>query len=75
MSDEYIIQKSEPYIQEILIATQVSQSIGRNSGFRYSGKKCVVVLPVMHSKSTRRLSRALSSNYISENVLIIESIQ
>jgi hypothetical protein len=72
MSDDDIFKKSEPYIQEILIETQVSQSIGRNSGFRFSGKKCVVVLPVVHSNSTRRLSRTLKSNYISENVLVVE---
>jgi hypothetical protein len=72
MSDDDIIKKSEPYIQDILIETQVSQSIGRNSGFRFSGKKCVVVLPVVHSNSTRRLSRTLRSNYISENVSVVE---
>jgi hypothetical protein len=71
-SDDYIIKESEPYIQEILIETQVSQSISRNSEFRFSGGKCVVVLPVVHSKSTRVLSRTLKTNYISENVLVVK---
>ncbi len=72
LSEEDLIKKAEPYIQSILIETQVSQSIGRNSGFRFKGRKCVVLLPVMQSNSYTRLKRDFNFNYISPNILIVE---
>jgi hypothetical protein len=72
LSERELIDKSEPIIQKILIETQINQSIGRNSGFRYKGYRCVVIIPVMQSNSFRRIKMPLSLNYVSENVSIVE---
>ncbi|MGL1862172.1 MAG: hypothetical protein OCC46_06585 [Pseudodesulfovibrio sp.] len=72
-SDEYnkaLVRKSEEYIKEVMIETQVSQSIGRNSGFRYKGYKCDVFIPILHSKSFNRFGRSITSNYVTEDVCI-----
>nr|WP_321467680.1 hypothetical protein [uncultured Desulfobulbus sp.] len=71
LTEEEVIKESEPLIQKILIETQVSQSIGRNSGFRDNGKKCIVIIPVLHPRSFKRMSRWLIFNYISLNVYIM----
>jgi hypothetical protein len=48
--DEYYIKICNSMITEILMETNINQSIGRNQGFRSKGGKTVVVLPVLHSK-------------------------
>lgn len=56
-------------IQKLFIESRISQSIGRNSGFRYRGKKCYVALPLLSSNSCRRLKiKDFKINYISSNV-------
>lgn len=67
-TEKLLIGHSEKTIQEILIQTEISQSIGRSQGFRFKNKMCYVVLPIMHSKSNTKFSRNLKFNYVSENV-------
>lgn len=57
-------------ITEILLETNISQSIGRNQGFRSKGSKTVVVIPVLHSKHSHVISRNLNLSYTSPNVLV-----
>ena len=57
------------YIKQIQLQTQVSQSIGRNSGFRDQGKKTAVVLPILQPNSTRKF-KSIDLNYISPEVRI-----
>ena len=52
------------------LQTQVSQSIGRNSGFRDKGKKAVVVLPLLQRNSTKKF-KPINLNYISSDVRVL----
>ena len=52
------------------LQTQVSQSIGRNSGFRDKGKKAVVVLPLLQRNSTKKF-KTINLNYISSDVRVL----
>ena len=61
----------EPHIQQVLMESEVSQSIGRNSGFRDTGKNTLVILPLLMNNTTRK-SQDFRINYISENVTIGE---
>ena len=49
--------------------TSISQSIGRNQGFRAQGSKTVVVIPVLHSKHHHVISKNLNLSYTSPNVV------
>lgn len=59
----------EPHIQQVLMESEVSQSIGRNSGFRDNGKQTIVILPLLMN-NTNRKAKDFRTNYISENVHI-----
>ncbi|TLP36159.1 hypothetical protein [Arcobacter arenosus] len=58
----------------IIMSTKVSQSIGRNSGFRDCGKFCYVILPMLRSsncytfKSSSGVKLDFDLNYVSSNV-------
>ena len=58
------------YIKQVNLQTQVSQSIGRNSGFRDKGKKAVVVLPLLQPNSTKKF-KPINLNYISSDVRVL----
>ncbi len=63
-------------IKEVIMTDKISQSIGRNSGFRYNGKKCYVILPTLQSNSQYLLRMNLNLQYISscaEYMKIIKS--
>ena len=57
------------YIKQVQLQTQVSQSIGRNSGFRDKGKITAVVLPILQPNSNKKF-KPINLNYISPNVFI-----
>lgn len=57
------------YIRQAHLLTQVSQSIGRNSGFRNRDKKTIVVLPLLTANSKYNF-KTIDLNYISPNVYI-----
>ena len=69
--DKKVKREIQNYITQIQLQTQVSQSIGRNSGFRDQGKKTVVVLPLLMPNSTRKF-KPIGLNYISPNVEIMQ---
>lgn len=56
-------------IQDVFMECEISQSIGRNSGFRNRGRKKVVVLPLLNKNSSKIISKKINFNYISSNVL------
>jgi hypothetical protein len=58
------------YIKQVYLSTQVSQSIGRNSGFRDQGKKTAVVLPILQPNSRSKF-KDIDLNYISTDVRIL----
>ena len=58
------------YIKQVNLQTQVSQSIGRNSGFRDRGKKAVVVLPLLQRNSAKKF-KPINLNYISSDVRVL----
>lgn len=61
-----LIQKE---IQKRFMESKVSQSIGRNSGFRESGKKCYVVLPILAPNSEFKFSiKDFELNFVSSKV-------
>lgn len=57
-----------------IMGTQISQSIGRNSGFRESGAKCYVLLPIFAPNSTKCFKKRnnqkmeLHLKYVSPNI-------
>lgn len=55
------------YINEISLISQVSQSIGRNSGFRSTGSKTIVVLPILFP-NTSKVFKPINMNYVTPNV-------
>lgn len=57
--------------QEVLLESEVSQSIGRNSGFRGKGKRTYVVLPILVGGTNSTISKKMNLNYVSENVICI----
>lgn len=63
-----LIIASQDYLNNVLMETAVSQSVGRNSGFRFVGQKCLIILPVLNARSARRLRRDIDLNYVTENV-------
>ncbi len=69
--DKKIKKEIQNYIIQIQLQTQVSQSIGRNSGFRDKGKKTVVILPLLKPNSTSKFE-SLDLNYVSPNVFIFK---
>jgi len=70
--NDLLYEFSEPIVQEILLETEVSQSIGRNSGFRANGARCVVLLPLIQNNTFRRIARRTNLNYISKNVKVLD---
>ena len=70
--NDLLYEFSEPIVQKILLETEVSQSIGRNSGFRENGADCVVLLPIIQHNTFRRIGRRLNLNYISKNVQVLD---
>lgn len=62
-----------------IMGTQISQSIGRNSGFRESGAKCYVLLPILapHSpkcfKKRGKQKMELHLKYVSPNIEVLAS--
>ena len=59
----------EQYLQRIIMETEISQSIGRNSGLRHTNKDCVVVLPILNSKSANTIKMPLDLNYVSSEII------
>ena len=65
-----LIQKE---IQKLFLESKVSQSVGRNSGFRDNGKKCYVALPLLAPNSEKNLKiKNFEISYISSNVEYIK---
>jgi hypothetical protein len=60
-------EKTRYYIQQIQLEAQVSQSIGRNSGFRSNGSETYVILPLLKPNSVRTL-KPYNINYITHKV-------
>lgn len=66
-------------INYTIMGTQISQSIGRNSGFRESGAKCYVLLPIIAPNSTMCFKKRakhkmeLHLKYVSPNIEILAS--
>lgn len=61
-------KKVEHRIQTILMENQVQQSIGRNSGFRYTSHNAVVVLPLLSGSAKNRMRFEPEFRYVSPNV-------
>lgn len=61
-------------ISYTIMGTQISQSIGRNSGFRESGAKCYVLLPILAPNSPKCFKKRckqkmeLHLKYVSPNI-------
>ena len=65
-----LIQKE---IQKLFLESKVSQSVGRNSGFRDNGKKCYVALPLLAPNSEKNIKiKNFEISYISSNVEYIK---
>lgn len=67
---EKLFNFSESIIQNILMETEISQSIGRNQGFRAKGKNTIVIIPALMGNTSRK-TKDLRFNYISSNVFIM----
>lgn len=70
--DNYLDDKKQiqNFIKSVHLQSQVSQSIGRNSGFRNQhNKKTVVVLPLLDGNRQHNFKH-IDLNYVSSNVLI-----
>ena len=61
------------FIIKANLSAQVSQSIGRNSGFRAEGKTTIVVLPLLNGNSKHNFKQ-FPLNYISPNVKVLSDI-
>lgn len=66
---ELLYKKAENLIQQTLVENEVSQSIGRNAGFRENGSSTTIVLKGVQSNTNRR-TLDYNLNYISSNVVI-----
>ncbi len=64
----------ESDINQVIIQCQVSQSIGRNSGFRNEGAKSTVILPILAPKSEYAFRMKLEFNYISSDIVRLDDI-
>ena len=65
-----LIQKE---IQKLFLESKISQSVGRNSGFRDNGKKCYVALPLLAPNSEKNIKiKNFEISYISSNVEYIK---
>jgi len=62
------------YIKQVQLQTQVSQSIGRNSGFRDKGKMTAVVLPLLEPNSNKKF-KSINLNYISPKVFTLSDTE
>lgn len=59
------------YIKNLFLSSQVSQSIGRNSGFRNQGKRTIVILPLLKPFSNKKI-KEIKLKYITPKVFILE---
>jgi hypothetical protein len=64
---EIFMRCSEHRVQNVMMEAEVSQSLGRNQGYRARGKKTLVVLPVLMNNTSRRI-KDIRLNYVSPEV-------
>ena len=70
LTESQEMKKINDIIHRKLLSTTISQSLGRNQGYRAKGSKTVIVLPILYSNSYSTIKWNLNLNYISENVVI-----
>ena len=59
------------FITQAHLTTQISQSIGRNSGFRNNGKHTIVVLPLLQGNSKHSFKQ-FPTNYVTPLVTLVQ---
>jgi hypothetical protein len=64
---EIFMRCSEHRVQNVMMEAEVSQSLGRNQGYRARGQKTLVVLPVLMNNTSRRV-KDIRLNYVSSGV-------